>query len=121
MAEGFLNHFYGDRFEAYSAGTEPSEVHPLAVKAMEEIGIDISHHTSKSAVDFLNQEIDHVITVCDKAKQTCPFFPGGKQVSHHSFDDPSQAEGTDEEKLNVFRRVRDEIRDWIDKTFGNNG
>jgi arsenate reductase len=121
MAEGFLNHFYGDRFEAHSAGTEPSQVHPLAVKTMREVGIDISHHASKSAEVFINQEIDHVITVCDKAKQTCPFFPGGKKISHHSLEDPSQAEGTDEEKLGVFRRIRDEIRDWIDKTFGNSG
>ena len=121
MAEGFLNHLYGDLYEAHSAGTEPSQVHPLAIKAMNEIEIDISHHTSKSAADFMSQEIDHVITVCDKAKQTCPFFPGGKEVSHHSFKDPSQAQGTDEEKLEVFRRVRDEIRDWIDKIFGNSG
>ncbi len=118
MAEGFMNHFYRDRFEAQSAGTEPSQVHPLAIKAMEEVGIDISHHTSKSAVNFLNQEIDYVITVCDKAKQTCPFFPGGKDISHHSFEDPSQAEGTDDEKLEVFRRVRDEIKEWIDRIFG---
>ena len=68
--------------------------------------------------EAIDQEIDYVITVCDKAKQTCPFFPGGKEVSHHSFEDPSQAEGTDEEKFEVFRRVRDEIKKWIDRTFG---
>lgn len=118
MAEGFLNDSFGDHFEAHSAGTEPLQVHPLAIKAMEEVGIDISHHTSKSVADFIAHEIDCVITVCDKAKQTCPFFPGGKKTSHHSFEDPSQAEGTDEEKFEVFRRVRDEIKEWIDKTFG---
>jgi len=117
MDEAFVNHLYGDRFEAHSAGTEPTGVHPLAVKVMEEVAIDISRHTSKSAAEFINQEIDHVITVCDKAKQTCPFFPGGKKVSHHSFEDPSQAQGTDEERLEVFRRVRDEIKEWIDETF----
>lgn len=121
MAEGFLNHLYVDHFEAHSAGTEPSKVHPLAVKAMEEVGIDISHHTSKSAADFIKKEIDYVVTVCDTAKQTCPFFPGGKKAIHKSFEDPSQTQGTEEDKLQVFRRIRDEIKEWIDMIFGDGG
>ena len=117
---------YEENAQILKALAHPTRLHILellrknqpCVKAMEEVGIDISHHTSKSTADFINQEIDCVITVCDKAKQTCPFFPGGKKVSHHSFEDPSQAQGTDEERLEVFREVRDEIEGWIKKTFG---
>lgn len=117
MAEGFLNHLYGNDYEAYSAGTEPSEVHSFAITVMREVGIDISHHSSKSAVPFLDQDMDYVVTVCDRARQTCPFFPGGKKILHKSFEDPSQIKGSQEEALETFRRVRDEIKTWIEETF----
>jgi arsenate reductase len=120
MAEGFLNNLYGDRYAAWSAGTEPSTVSPYAIKAMAEIGIDISAHRSKSVDEFLDKALDYVVTVCDHAKETCPFFPGGKHSLHQGFEDPSSAEGSEEEKLAVFRRVRDEIRTWVEKTFSAN-
>ncbi len=118
MAEGLLRAFYGDCYEVYSAGIEPSSVNPFAIKAMAEIGIDISAHRSKSVKEFLKMKIDYVVTVCDYAKETCPFFPGGKKYLHKDFEDPSKFRGRDDEKLIVFRRVRDEIRGWIEETFG---
>ncbi len=118
MAEGFLNHLYGEYYEAYSAGTTPSKVNPYAIKVMEEVGIDISTHYSKRLDDFINKPFDYVITVCDKAKQTCPYFPGGKSLLHKSFEDPAQAKGIEADIISVFRKVRDEIKDWI-KSFGN--
>ncbi len=117
MAEGLLNYLYGDKYEAYSAGTQPTEVNPYAIKVMQEIGIDISHHRSKSVQDFLNQDIDYVITVCDSANETCPFFPGGKIRLHQSFQDPSSFTGSEQDILNGFRNVRDEIKKWIKKNF----
>ncbi len=117
MAEGLMNARYGDRFEAQSAGIEPTEVHPLAIKAMAELGIDISHHRSKSIEEFLGQEFDYVVTVCDHAKEACPFFPGAKEYLHASFPDPASVEGTEEERLEAFRRVRDEIAAWLERTF----
>jgi arsenate reductase len=118
MAEGLLRTMYGDRYEAYSAGTKPTGVHPLAVRVMAEIGIDISHHRSKSVVEFLGAEFDYVVTVCDRAKESCPFFPGAREYIHVGFDDPAGFSGTEEESLSVFRRVRDEIKKWISETFG---
>lgn len=118
MAEGFLNSLYGNRYEAYSAGTEPSEVNPHAIQVMSEMGIDISKHRSKSAQEFIEQEFDYVITVCDKAKKTCPFFPGGKRHLHKSFEDPVLFEGNEDDTLSEFRQVRDEIKAWISKEFG---
>jgi arsenate reductase len=118
MAEGLMNALYGDRYLAFSAGTEPSEVNPYAVRVMHEIGIDISGHRSKSVDEFLDQDLDYVVTVCDHAKETCPFFPGSRNPMHQGFQDPSSAAGTEEEKLAVFRRVRDEIRVWIEERFG---
>lgn len=109
MAEGLLRHRAGDRFEAASAGTEPHAVHPLAVRVMEEIGVDISGHRSKSVKEFLNEEFDYIITVCDRARQTCPVFPGGMKRIHWSLEDPARAEGSEEEKLKVFRRTREEL------------
>lgn len=114
MAEGLLRHAAGDRFEVASAGTEETRVHPLAVKAMAEIGIDISHHTSKTLDRFLDERWDSVITVCDRANESCPIFPRQAERLHWSFDDPSAATGSDEERLKVFRRVRDEIKQRID-------
>ncbi len=118
MAEGLINSLFGDRYEAHSAGTEPSEVNPRAVSALLELGIDISGHRSKHVNEFLSQEFDHVITVCDHARETCPVFPGGKDIIHHSFDDPSSIQGKEQERQAAFRRIRDEIRDWIAKEFG---
>ena len=109
MAEGMLRAWGGDRFEAHSAGNEVSEVRPLAIRAMSEIGIDISGQHSKSVSDFAGQQFDFAVTVCDDAKEACPYFPGAETQLHWSFDDPSAARGTDDERLAVFRRVRDEI------------
>jgi len=117
MAEGLLNALGGDRYEAFSAGTETSDVRPQAVEAMREIGIDISDHYSKGLEPFLDKELDVVVTVCDRARESCPYFPGGKEVLHKGFDDPSAGQGTQEEKMRVFRRTRDEIRDWIQEAF----
>ncbi len=113
MAEGLLRYDGGDRFEVTSAGTIASFVRPQAIAAVDEIGIDITGHRSKSVDEFAGQEFDYVITVCDNAKESCPVFPGKTQRIHWSFDDPANAEGSDEEKLSVFRRVRDEIRNRL--------
>ncbi len=115
MAEGLVNAFHGDRYEAYSAGTDPTGVNPLAIEVMGEIGVDISHHTSKSVDKFLDMEIDCVITVCDRAKEACPLFAGGKKIIHKSFEDPATINGTVEEKKHGFRRIRDAIKDWLEK------
>jgi len=88
MAEGLLRALHGDHYEAFSAGTEPGSVNASAIRAMAEIGIDISHHRSKSLKEFFDQEFDYVVTVCDHAKESCPYFPGGKKILHQSFDDP---------------------------------
>ncbi|MCX7975323.1 MAG: arsenate reductase ArsC [Candidatus Aminicenantes bacterium] len=116
MAEGFLRFLYGDFYEALSAGTEPTGLHPLAVKVMAEVGIDISQQKSKSVDEFLNQEIDLVITVCDSAKEKCPYFPFGKKRIHESFPDPASIEGSEQDKLEAFRQVRDQIKKWISET-----
>ncbi|ACI19105.1 arsenate reductase ArsC [Dictyoglomus thermophilum] len=120
MAEGIVNALYGDEYEAYSAGTEPRGVNPLAIEVLKEIGIDISHHRSKSIEEFKGQEFDYVVTVCDNAKENCPFFPGGKKYIHRGFMDPASVEGSYEEKLYAFRKVRDEIMDWIKSYFIEN-
>ena len=110
MAEAFLNQVCGEFFEAHSAGLEPGRLNPAVVEAMGEIGIDISAHQSKHMNDFLQQPIETVITVCGNADQACPMFPGQLNRHHWGFCDPAHASGTDEEKLTVFRRVRDEIK-----------
>ncbi len=117
MAEGYLRHILGDRFEAMSAGIEPKELNPPAVAVMSEIGIDISKQTSKNVVTLLGQHVPYVITVCDDVKERCPIFPGTWKFLHWSFDDPARASGTHEEKLSVFRRVRDKISGQIDREF----
>jgi arsenate reductase (thioredoxin) len=113
MAEGLLRALAGDRFEAMSAGTEATHVRPLTIRAMEEIGINISHQESKALERYLRKRLDYVITVCDDANEACPFFPGAANRLHWSFEDPSKAEGTEEERLAVFRSVRDLIRKRI--------
>ena len=111
LAEGILRHALGAGWEVASAGSKPAGyVHPLAVKAMAEIGIDISGHHSKHMDEFLDRKVETVITVCGNADQACPMFPGQVHRLHWPFDDPAHATGTEEEQLAVFRRVRDEIR-----------
>ena len=110
MAEGLLRHDAGDRIEAFSAGVEPSEVRPLAIEAMSELGIDISGQRSKSVDEFSGAEFDYVITVCDHANERCPVFPGKTKRLHWSFEDPAAATGDKAAQLAVFRRVRDQIR-----------
>ena len=117
MAEGFLRHMAPDKFEVYSAGVKPTAVNPLAIKVMAEEGIDISRHRSKSVMEFIKQDFDYVITVCDNAQKTCPAFPGRHEKIHWSIEDPAAAEGSEENRIAVFRRIRDEIeqriKDWI--------
>ena len=113
MAEGLLRAWASDRFDSFSAGVEATEVRPLAIRAMAEIGIDITGQSSKRLDDYLGQPFDYAITVCDEAREACPFFPGAARQLHWSFDDPSGATGDEDARLAVFRRVRDEIGDRI--------
>src|SRR5262245_16992132 len=114
MAEGLLRHAGRNHFEVYSAGTRASFVRPEAIQVMREIGIDISQHCSKNVDEFVGQEFDYVITVCDHANEVCPLFPGKTRRIHQSFEDPPAAGvGTDEDRLTIFRRVRDEMREWL--------
>lgn len=115
MAEGLMRFLHGDRFEVESAGTEATLVRLLAIKAMNEIGIDISSHTSKTLDRFLDQPWDYVITVCDEANKVCPTFPHGRNRLHWSFPDPSKATGSEEQQLNVYREVRDDIQARIEE------
>jgi arsenate reductase len=119
MAEGYMNAKYGDRFEVFSAGTEVTRVHPMAITVMQEIGIDISGQRSKLIDELFGKGIETVVTVCDSAQGACPFFPGVKNVIHQSFPDPSGFQGSYEEIRAGFRNVRDEIIRWIDGTFGS--
>ena len=119
MAEGYLRARYGDRFEAFSAGARASRLSSHAVRAMSEIGIDISGHRSKDLTGFSGQDMDLVVTVCDSAAKVCPAFSWAKATLQLEFTDPATFTGTDEEILCGFRRVRDDITRWIDHTFGN--
>ena len=119
MAEGLLHHLAGDRFEAHSAGTEATHVRALAVRAMDEIGVDITGQESKTLERYLQEPFEYVITVCDDANEACPFFPGARNRLHWSLEDPSRAEGSDDERLAIFRRVRDEIRERIEQDLVN--
>jgi len=119
MAEGLLRHLAGDRFEAHSAGTEATHVRPLAIRAMDEVGVDISGQESKILDGYLEEPFDYVITVCDDANEACPFFPGARNRLHWSFEDPSRAEGSEGERLEVFRSVRDRIRERIERELVN--
>jgi arsenate reductase len=113
MAEGLLRHDAGDNFEVESAGTRPGHVRPEAIAVMKELGIDISGHRSKHVAEFQGQSFDYVLTVCDNAKESCPVFPGHSKRIHKGFEDPAPLQGTEEERLALFRRVRDEIRDYL--------
>ena len=120
MAEAYLRSVAGERFEVHSAGVSPSKVRAEAVQALEEIGIDADGLRSKSVDEFIGQEFDHVITVCDNAAENCPVFPGKTERIHWSFEDPAAVEGTDDERLDAFRRVRDQIIKrfdaWLEKS-----
>jgi arsenate reductase (thioredoxin) len=113
MAEGLLRHDAGDRFAVASAGTRPGRVRPEAIAVMRELGIDIAGHRSKSVDEFAGQSFDYVLTVCDNARESCPVFPGKTVKIHQSFADPAALEGSEEERLNLFRRVRDEMRLYL--------
>jgi arsenate reductase len=113
MAEGLLRHDAGELFDVESAGTKPSLVRPEAIAVMKELGIDISGHRSKHVDEFKGRHFDYVITVCDNAKEACPVFLGTTNRLHHSFDDPAALNGSDEERLAVFRRVRDGLRSYL--------
>lgn len=118
MAEGLTNHFLGDQFQAFSAGTEATRVNPRAIRVLAELGIDISRHSSKILTEFDGQPFDYVITLCGDANEKCPLFFGGVKHLHMGFTDPSKATGSDEEILVKFRCVRDEIKNWIIGYFG---
>jgi arsenate reductase (thioredoxin) len=118
MAEGLLKHITQGKYDINSAGTKPSIVRPEAIKVLAEIGIDIENNRSKSVNEFVNVEIDYVLTVCDNAKETCPYFPAKTKVIHHSFDDPPAIGEADEETtLKIFRRVRNEIKIYFESEF----
>ena len=136
MAEGLLKHLYGEKYEVFSAGSNPIQVNPFAIKVMAEIGIDISKQTSKSIEEFRNKEIDLVVSVCrSSAKLTCSLcssptvmgrpeiinttIPGAKHYLHHGFNDPSEVDGNDEEKTMAFRRTRDDIKQWTIDNFAD--
>jgi arsenate reductase len=109
MAEGLLRHEGGDRFEVFSAGTKPTHVRPEAIAVMNELWLDVSGHHSKSVDEFIGQPFDFVITVCDNANESCPIFPGNVQRLHWPFDDPAAVQGSEEERKDAFRRVRDQL------------
>jgi arsenate reductase len=113
MAEGLMRHFRGDEFDACSAGVEPLWVHPYAIEVMKEIGIDISTQRSKHVDEYKSTPIDYIISLCDSAAAACPLFEGGGKRIHRAFTNPADAEGTEEEKKSVFRKVRDELKEFI--------
>lgn len=119
MAEGLLRHMYGDVYEAHSGGTSPSRVRPQAVEVMKEIGIDISGHRAKNVAELEGMSFDYVVTLCNTARGNCPFFTGAREYIHKGFDDPAAVTGSAEESMAAFRRVRDQIRNWIESRFGS--
>jgi len=121
MAEGLLRHDAGDRFEVFSAGTKPSHVRPEAIAALQELGIDISNQRSKNVDDFAGQQFDYVLTVCDNTKESCPHFPGKAVAIHQNFEDPAAMQGSKEERLAAFRRVREGLREYLREFSRNPG
>lgn len=117
MAEGIANHFWGNKIEAFSAGTQASSVNPMAIEVLKEIGIDITKQRSKNLSEFDGQKFDYVITMCGDANETCPLYIGGTKKTHIGFDDPAKATGTKDEMMREFRRVRDEIREKLTTFF----
>ena len=120
MAEGWLRHFAKDKAEVYSAGIETHGVNPKAIQFMKEAGIDISKHTSNHINEYKQIDFDYIITVCDHAKENCPYFPANAKRFHHNFSDPSKVKGSEEEIANAFRATRDEIRDYSKKFIEEN-
>ena len=118
MAEALANHFLGNHCQAFSAGTEATRVNPLAAQVLTELGIDITPLRSKTMDEFSGKSFDYVITLCGDANEKCPLFFGGVERLHHGFEDPSRLKGSEEEVLPEFRRVRDEIKNWVIEYFG---
>jgi arsenate reductase len=118
MAEGLLKTLYGEYYDVYSAGSDPTIVNPYAIKVLAELDINISNNRSKSLKEFEDLEFDYVVTVCGGVEAAaCPYFPGGKKYLHESFEDPAAVDGTDHDKTEAFRKSRDEIKEWLIKTF----
>jgi len=117
MAEASLNNVYGDRYSAFSAGSDPTQIDPLVITVMKEVGIDVSSYKSKGLNVFQDYHFDYVVTVCDQANEFCPYFPGGNLRIHKSFSDPSKLQGWHEDVIKEYRRIRDEIKNWIEKEF----
>ncbi len=117
MAEALLNEIYGDRYAAFSAGSDPTQIDPLVVSAMKETGMDVRHYRSKGLDMFKDDTFDYVVTVCDQAREACPYFPGGKFNMHKGFSDPSGLDGSSDDKMKEYRKTRDEIKTWIEKEF----
>jgi arsenate reductase len=113
MAEGLLKHICQGKYDIYSAGTKPGIVRPEAIKVLGEIGIDISGNRSKSVGEFAGKEIDYILTVCDNAKENCPYFPAKSKIIHHTFDDPADVTGIEETRVQAFRKVRDQIKSYL--------
>jgi arsenate reductase len=120
IAEAFINAWFGDRYVARSAGSEPTEVHPCAIEVMAELGIDISRQRAKSLNEFDDTPFDYVVTMCADAAENCPIFPGGVSYLHHPFDDPGPVAESGAEHCATFRHVREQIREWIEATFHKN-
>lgn len=120
LAEGYLRHFANGKAEVYSAGIETHGVNPRAIATMQEDGLDISNHTSNNVTEYENIEFDYVITVCDNAKENCPYFPSTAQKFHYNFPDPAKASGSEEEIMEVFRNVREQIKDYCRKFVAEN-
>ncbi len=117
MAEGLLKHITKGKYEVFSAGTKPSIVRPEAIKVLSEIGIDISGNRSKSVDEFDQEKIEYILTVCDNAKENCPYFPAETKLTHRSFDDPADVSGNEEKRLERFRKVRDQIKTYLENEF----
>ncbi len=117
MAEGLLTHICSGKYVVVSAGTKPGIVRPEAIEVLREIGIDISNNRSKSVDEFVNKEMDFVLTVCNNAQENCPYFPAKTKMIHHSFDDPAEIEGDEATRLSAFRKVRDEIKKYLENDF----
>lgn len=120
MAEGIFRHYYGEKCDVYSAGSDPRGIHSMSVQVMVEVGIDLSKHRSKNLKEFEGQEMDYVVTVCGNDQNTCPFFADGKKYVHQPFEDPSAFEGTEEDKIEQFRAVRDELKKWLEQFYTTN-
>ena len=117
MAEAFLNKIYGDRYTAFSAGSDPAQIDPIGWEVMNEVGIDVNGNKPKGLNVFQDYHFDYVVTVCDQANESCPYFPGGNIRIHKSFPDPSKFQGWHEDVIKEYRHIRDEIKNWIEKEF----